>query len=373
MKRMNNSQDISRIQDSTVYQARGNLTINHGLSSSDVITIVKEVVSSELAIYSQNAEKKAEERLDQFSNILVEQLAKHVSDKLNRFNEPSLQMAVREAALSFVRSGKESDERALVDLMIERVRVDEHTTKQKLIDQAIRIVPSLSSECLALLSLIVFRSLTLTGNRVVLERWIDSMNPVLDIIQNVTSLDIEYLTQADCVTAMQGFMVHDGWMEICPKQNDLFFRHPVPVGAASEFKQKYGIASFDNGFSIANQTILGGEKSIIFIARLLQFCQDGTIRFMVSNSSLVDELITGFSLPNVREDVFKMIQASAIFSPEDVKGFFIDRNPKWEKAIDLLDGQRLRAFTLLPVGAYIGSRQLSMLSGQEIALETFYK
>lgn len=370
---MSDRQDISRIQDSTIFQAGGNLTINQGLRASDVLAIVKDVVSSELAIYSQNAEKKAEERLNQFSNSLVEQLAKQVSDKLDRFNEPSLQFAVRNAALSYVKSGKEADEKALVDLMIERVKVDEHTTKQKLIDQAIKIIPSLSSECLALLSLIVFRSLTLTGTRVALERWIDSMNPVLDIIQNVTSLDIEYLTQADCVTAMQGFMVHDGWMELCPKQNDLFYRHPVPVDAASEFKQKYGIASFENGFTVANHTLLGGHDSVIFIAQLLQICQDGTIRFMLSNSSLVDDLITRFSLPNVRNDVYKMIQASALFSPEDVRKYYIARNPKWEKAIDLMDGQRLRAFTLLPVGAYIGSRQLSMLSGQEIALETFYK
>lgn len=370
---MSDRQDISRIQDSTVYQAGGDLTINHGLSASDVIAIVKSVVSSELAIYSQNAEKRAEERLNQFVEDLVEQLAQQVSDKLNRFNEPSLQFAVREAALSYVKSGKEADEKALVDLMIERVKVDEHTTKQKLIDQAIKIIPSLSTECLALLSLIVFRSLTLTGERVALERWIDSMNPVLDVIQNVTSLDIEYLTQADCVTAMQGIMVHDSWMEMCPRQNDLFFRHPVPIEAASVFKQKYGIASFDKRFMVAHNALLGGEKSVIFIAQLIQLCQDGTIRFMLSNSSLVDELITGFGLPSVREDVYKMIQASALYSPEDVKRYFIARNPKWEKAIDLIDGGRLRAFNLLPVGAYIGSRQLSMLSGREIALETFYK
>ena len=156
---MSDRQDISRIQDSTVYQAGGDLTINHGLSASDVMAIVKSVVSSELAIYSQNAEKRAEERLNQFSEDLVEQLAQKVADKLNRFNEPALQFAVKEAALSFVKSGIEPDKKALIDLMIERVKVDENTTRQKLIDQALRIVPILSQECFDLLCILVFRTL----------------------------------------------------------------------------------------------------------------------------------------------------------------------------------------------------------------------
>ena len=370
---MSDRQDISKVQESIVYQAGENITINHGLEASDVITIVKEVVASELTIYSRTAEKKAEERLDTFSNDLVGQLAVKVSDKLDRFNEPSLQFCVREAVLSFLKSGKESDEKTLIDLMIERVKSDEHTTKQKLIDQAIKIVPSLSSECLALLSLIVFSSLILTGDRATLEKWFDSVNPVLDTLQKVSSLDIEYLVQADCVTAMSRMMVRDSWLESCTKTNDLFFRHPVPIESAAEFMKKYGISSCQGGFIIKYPKLLGGEKSVIFIDRLFDIRPDGTIRFKLSNTELVDELITGFNLPSVIDDVNKMINSSRLFSSDDVRTYLTVRNPNWEKAIELIEGRRLRAFTLLPVGAYIGARQLSMLSGRDITLETFYK
>lgn len=371
---MSDKQDISKIQDSTINQAGRDITVNYGLSAADIIAIVKEVVASELAIYSHNADKKAEERLNQFSTDLVGKLAETVADKLDKFNEPSLQLAVREAALSFVKSGKDTDEKALIDLMIERVKVDEHSTKQKLIDQAIKIVPNLSSECLSLLSMIVFRSLVLSGKRTVLEHWIDSVNPILEDIQNATSLDIEYLVQADCVTAMSGIMTQDSWLESCPKQNNLFFRHPVPAQTASAFMSKYGITVMKGGgFTLANPSLFGGvEQTVIFFAEMMDFCQDGTIRFNVTNSDIAEKLIARFNAP-VRDDINSLINASTLFSPEDVKNYFINRNTKWAKAIDLLDGQRLRSFNLLPVGAFIGARQLSMLSGREVALETFYK
>lgn len=371
---MSDKQDISRIKDSSINQAGRDLVVNYGLSASDVIAIVKEVVASELAVYSKDAEKKAEERLNQFLGDLVEQLANKVSERLDRFNEPSLQFAVREAALSYVKSGKETDKKVLIDLMIERVKVDEHTTKQKLIDQALKIVPSLSSECLALLSIIVFRFLTLTGERVALEKWIDSVAPILDTLQNVSSLDIEYLIQADCVSAMSGIMTHDSWMEECPQQNNLFFRHPVPVSVAERFKAKYGITSAGEGFAMTNPAQYGNSvNTLVFFVRLIQFNQDGTIRFNLTNTNLVDELINGLNMHSVREDVKELINASALYSPDEVKAFLISRNTGWAKALELIDGNRLRSFTLLPVGAYIGSRQLTMLSGQEVTLEMFYK
>lgn len=371
---MSDRQDISRISDSSINQAGRDVILNYGLSASDVVAIVKEVVASELAIYSQDAEKKAVERLNHFSDDLVGQLAEKVSERLDRFNEPSLQFAVKEAALSYVKSGKETDEKALIDLMIERVRVDEHSTKQKLVDQAIKIVPNLSAECLALLSIIVFRFLTFAGGRVALEKWIQSVEPVLETLRNVSSLDIEYLVQADCVTAMSGIITHDSWMESCPKQNDLFFRHPVSIEKSESFKAKYGIRSMATGFTMVDPALFGGNiKTVHLISQLMQFKQDGTISFNLTNTKLVDELLNGYSPSSVRDDIYELFNSSALFSPDDVKHYFVSRNAGWAKAIELIDGDRLRSFNLLPVGAYIGSRQLTMLSGWEVALETFYK
>ena len=146
------------------------------------------------------------------------------------------------------------------------------------------------------------------------------------------------------------------------------------MSVAESFKAKYGITSMATGFTMANPAQYGrSDKTVVFFARLMQFNQDGTIQFNLTNSNLVDELINGYQMPSVRDDVYELINASALFTSGDVKNYFISRNARWAKALELIDGNRLRSFSLLPVGAYIGARQLTMLSGREVTLETFYK
>lgn len=160
-----NNQRISEVENSTINQAQRDVVVYNGLGAADVIAIVNKVVALELSQYSHNAEQKLEERLSHFSGKLVEELAQKVSDKIDRFNEPSLQFAVREAAIGYIKSGAEDVEDNLVDLMIERVKVEEHSTMQQLVDQAIKVIPTLSSETLALLIFLLLDNSLLVGQK----------------------------------------------------------------------------------------------------------------------------------------------------------------------------------------------------------------
>lgn len=368
---MSDRQDISRIQDSTVYQAGGDLTINHGLSASDVMAIVKSVVSSELAIYSQNAEKRAEERLNQFSEDLVEQLAQKVADKLNRFNEPALQFAVKEAALSFVKSGIEPDKKALIDLMIERVKVDENTTRQKLIDQALRIVPILSQECLDLLCILVFRNLQHFGPIDQILPWYKSINDVIDRVSGIRKLDIAFLSQSGCAIALPGITYSKKCCDLFLGYYDLLFRHPASYDESCAFKGKYGISVSKDGVTLRRPTSWNDETFFTFLATF-SYHMDGTLSFNVTDSNLLFSTLHKVGLDYMKSDVEKLIIASPKYSQQEVKDFLIRINPSWNSAISLLDKDEICSIKLLPVGEYIGTRQLSMLLGREVPFEAFY-
>ena len=138
-----NEQNISDISNSTINQANGNI-INKGVSVKDVLDIVSCVVADKMTIYQQQAEFTAQQRLNDFKQKLVDELKGKGEDTFKRFNQPSVQVAARKAALGYVQSGEIEDKDNLVDLLIERVSVEEKTTKQHLIDEAIEILPSLS-------------------------------------------------------------------------------------------------------------------------------------------------------------------------------------------------------------------------------------
>lgn len=369
---MKGKQEISEIQDATILQAGGDLTINNGLNAGDVIAIVKEVVASELAIYTREAEKKAEERLERFSQDLVEQLAQRVSDKLERFNEPALQMAVRDAALSYVKTGNDSDEKALIDLLIERVSVEDHTTKQRLIDQAIKVVPTLSPECLDLLSLVVFRNLSYTGTRDKMVEWIKSIGTILQRVPRITNLDIAFLSQADCVISIPGISFSKQWGDVFLDRYDLIFRHPVPREISNAFMRRFSM-HWENGNFIVGTDLLKENQAILYFLSAFLFRLDGTISFNLTDSNTLYNGIHSAGLDYLRPDVEELINSSQRFRSEEVRRFFVDIDPQWNLAINLLDKPALLSVQLLPVGQYIGTRQLSMLSGREVPFDVFYQ
>lgn len=370
---LGDKQEVKHIDNSEVNQAGRDLIINQGLQASDVIAIVKSVVASEIAKYAQKAEDKAVERLKRFSDDLVGNLAEKVADQLDRFNEPSVQFAVREAALGYVKSGSEADENNLIDLMIERVKVEEHSTKQKLIDQAIQIIPTLSAESLALLTLLAFRQLTFRGNKQEYLKWISSINGVVNDVTKVRSLDVEYLAQAGCATGMSGLRAYIPWEETSLKNADLFFRHLAPLDDVNVFLANINVQPMVNnkGFT----TLSSGQEAqnlIVLLAHCFIEPPEMKVGFNVVNSGTVNEVIQKLGLDSVTPHFQKLKDASKPFTNAEVRNFYENLNPNWGKVIDLLNSERLLSFQLTPVGVYIGSRQLAHLSGREIPIEIFY-
>lgn len=224
-----NNQNISDIDNSTVNQAGGDVTIinNNGLQAKDVISIVNHLVSSKLAEYSSKAQQTALQRSQEFSNKLVEEVTNKVLEKIDRFEEPSIQYATQVATLGYIKNGDTEQKENLVDLLIERVKAKEGTTLQQVIDQAIEVLPKLSRESLALLILLAYRNLNFTGNINAFNNWLKSINPILNIVNEVGSLDISYLNQCGCTVGMRGLNVYDDFLNSLIKNNNLYCSHNI--------------------------------------------------------------------------------------------------------------------------------------------------
>lgn len=370
---LGDKQEVSNLENSIANQAGRDLIINQGLNATDVIAIVKTVVASELAIYAQKAEGEAEERIKHFSDDLVGQLAEKVSNQLDRFNEPSVQFAVREAALGYVKSGSEVDKNNLIDLMIERVRVKEHSTKQKLIDQAIRIIPTLSSQTLSFLSLLAFRQLTFRGHKQEYLKWLYSVNSVVNEISTVGTLDIEYLVQAGCVTGLPGLSFHKRWEEDCLINADLFFRHRASEEDINSFLVSIGVHRIDGnkGFT-TDPSVPNAQNLVFFLVSCLIEPPGMNVGFNVVNSGTVNEVLQKKGLESVMSKFQHLKEKATPYTKNEVRQFFEGLNQNWGKVIDLFNSEQVLSFKLTPVGSYIGSRQLARLSGRDIPIEIFY-
>lgn len=357
MSGTDNTQEIGNIGDnSNVNQANGDIIINnHGLQIADVIPLVHDLVKSELDIYKQQAEQTATQRLKEFSEELEQSLVDKVSDRIERFNEPAIQMAARKAALGYIKTGDSLNREYLIDMLIERIKTKENISEQYIIDEAIEILPKLSRECLAVLTLLTFSNLTLTGDRNNIDNWFGGFNDVLDVIPSVKQLDLVYLMQVDCVTYQGNFFSRGNWLSILQKNFDIYFRKPVSKENAETFINKY--------------------RNIIFpfFAELPLFTlnSDGSLNLNGSNKSWFMEMVNRNRYEFMKDDVEALINKATVFKEDEIKRHLQKLHQNWPTAIDLINSKPLDAYSLKPVGAYIGARQLSKIYKREVSLDLF--
>ncbi|MDE5740292.1 MAG: hypothetical protein K2H92_08290 [Bacteroidaceae bacterium] len=366
---------ISNVSDnSIVNQAQGDIynisNSNNGLQICDVVPLVQALVKSELEVCKLQAENIVLRRFNEFTASLESELEKKVSDKISRFAEPAMQFAVREATAEYLKSGDPVEGEALIDLLIERVKEKERSTKQSLIDEAIRILPKLSHENIAVLTLITYANLHITSSIQALDDWIKLLNPILDIFPKISRLDIEYLVQADCVSASAVGQSED-WIEQNRKNYPLAFVSPIDASISKAFMEKYGIER--EGDAVTFSPLFYTMNQCITLTQMFKFNNDGTITPLLLTQDYYTEILQKAGLSFMQADIENLLSHLEVISNEKITSYYEQFHPNWSIAIKLLNKRPINGFSLKPVGAYIGSRQLTKLYGKEVDFDMFFK
>ena len=375
---MLNKNDELQVSDvsgnSMVNQAKGNIynisNNNNGLQIADVVPLVQALVKSELGVCQLQAENTVLRRFNEFTAYLESEIEKKVSDKISRFAEPAMQFAAREATIGYLKSGDPAEGEALIDLLIERVKEKERTSKQFLIDEAIRTLPKLSRENIAALTLITYDKLAVTGNKNSLDNWIKCLTPILDIVPKINRLDIEYLIQADCVSASSISIAQtENWYERSRKNYPLAFASPIDASFSMEFTEKYGIHIKEDQILFSSSETM---NHILALIQTLKFNKDGTITPLLLKRENYADFFQSNGLNSMQPDIDKLLSHIEIISDEKILSYYAEYHPNWPTAIKMLNERPINGFTLKPVGAYIDSRQLTKLYGNEVDLNLFF-
>ena len=366
---------VSNVSDnSTVNQAYDSIyNINNnynGLKIKDVVPLVHDLVKSELEVCKLQAENTVLRRFNEFTASLESELDKKVSDKISRFAEPAMQFAVREATVGYLKSGDSEEREALIDLLIERVKEEERTSKQFLIDEAIKVLPKLSRENLAVLTLITYEKLRVTGNIQALDNWIKCLNPILDILPQINRLDIEYLVQADCVSSSI-FEQNENWIEQNRKNYPLAFVSPIDASNSKVFMDKYSINI--NGDAPTFSHPFNKINLLITLTEILKFNRDGTITPLLLKQDEYANILKKADLGFMQSDFDELLSHVEAINDEKIISYYEQFHSNWSVAIKLLNERPINSFSLKPEGTYIGSRQLTKLYGKEIDLNLFFK
>ena len=135
------------------YQAGAGITVHKGMTEEQMVSIMT-AMASQLSAFSQEANRKVDERLNEFRDAFLEQLSNPENEaNTEAFSDPDYQYAVHAAQKSFVRDGSEKLRNELIGLLVQRSKFDSTDRVAKVLNQALETAGNLSKSEYAALAI----------------------------------------------------------------------------------------------------------------------------------------------------------------------------------------------------------------------------
>lgn len=354
-----NDQKVESVNQSTIVQAKGDINFN-GITAETAMEICKCVVKTELAVYTQDARVEVEKRLSDISEKTIDRITSLKEDLLHRFKEPAIQMALNETFKNHIASGNEELGENLIDLLIERLRVQERTTEQSIIDEARNIIPKLSSNTVSLLSIMVFSKLIFPYDKKQYDDLLLKLAPLAERLKNINSLDIAHLKQVGCGYGISAFHVVEPLEKHLLSNYDLFFRHNISLNELNDIFQKY-----------PQLQIASHQTDLSYILGLFSI-EEQYMSFNVTNTKTVTGVFNRANKDQLIPLFEDLKNKANPFTEDEVRYYHTKKDARWQFAFDVFKNEQITTFQLNPVGVYIGIRQLTKICEMPIPMSLFY-
>ncbi|KEP68887.1 hypothetical protein DL1_08330 [Thioclava dalianensis] len=203
-------------EGSTAIQAKGDVTVNGGLSPTQMVEILS-ALTAHVETLGNACRAQIEDRLKIFEAGVLERFAADGTTRSEAFREPDFLAATLDAQKAFARSGDEGLREVLTDLVAQRSKVAERSRLSLTLNDAIAKVGSIPDSDLNTLSMMfIFQNIqinTLTNIQELADYYSRLCLPLLDNISTSQSA-INYLAAHGCVIPPSGLGIYSDALEI---------------------------------------------------------------------------------------------------------------------------------------------------------------
>jgi len=139
--------------DSINIQAKS-IRIQAGLTYSDVKEIALDVFKRNFAQLSEVAADTAKQRAEEITGKFLLELENHNREALNQAQDPDFQYSLFTVQKEYAKSGDKDLGDLLVDILVERTKVDQRGLLQIVLNESLAVAPKLTTSQLCALSII---------------------------------------------------------------------------------------------------------------------------------------------------------------------------------------------------------------------------
>ena len=199
MEKTPNNQKAVGICNSTINQINGDyVTMDEGKMTD----LCLKLVNDKLRQLREDAHEVLKAQVASFSNELFQRIVKMEGkvETLEKFANPAIQFALEESLMGYSKRYSYDHKTLLIDSLLERLRVDDISTKAILLDKIRKGIPNLTLSQVDMLAFLAFRGLKAECKDTEdLKECFKGIDALRNGILKMSSLDYLYLQHTDFV------------------------------------------------------------------------------------------------------------------------------------------------------------------------------
>lgn len=334
-------------EKSTNFQGQ-NVNIYNGISYSDAKEIFNDLFKSNFLQLKYEAADLAQQRAEEITGKFLDDLNSKSPESISEFKEPAMQDALFTAQKEYAKSGDKDLGDLLVDILVDRVQTSTRNMLQLVLDESLKIAPSLTVEQLDTLSLSFLLIKTRSTN-------IRNFNGLLEMIKR----DIEPF-------ANNLLSDHNNY-------NYLEFHRcgHVRTGSFGNLENNWlktykGL--FSKGITMDEVVKTLGEKNK-FPSLIIPCLHDKTL-YQVSaiDDEVLDQEMNKLKVPDDLKPKFKQVFNKSTMNGNQVKELLIKNAPIMEKIFEVWSNSKFKNFDVSSVGIAIAHANFRRRTGQTLDL-----
>lgn len=334
--------------ESTNFQIGGNVTI--GVTYNEARQIALDIFKSNFYEFSEKAAKKALERAEEITEKFVKKFLTEIPELISKLEEPSVQSSMFNVQKEYAKTGDKELEKNLLDILIERIRSDERSLKQIVLDEAILLIPKLTTDQINVLTLIF--SLIVLNNT--------DVNNIPSLLNFIDKRLVEFYPEDINSYSFFTHLQFTGCCTILPEGGTY-----KPIEEV--FRERYkGI--FSKGFSETQFETDIGDKTSNYPSLLRECLRNpNALQFNALTSSYFNEIISHYN-PDLQLKL-KGLFESNVMSANEIKEWLISTNKRMEGLLKAWKESALKSITLTSVGNVIALINYKKHTGENLPID----
>ena len=358
---------FDRIQNIGAINGSNNLIINGDVvANGEILTaIANRLLRQDFERVSQEAREEMQACANECVQKVLEQvLEKKIEDKLIEFARPAAQWALYSTLKGYTQSETQEQREMIVDSMIDRIQEAWNSTERIIIDSAIEILPKLTPATLSTLGLLQLRhQIVMAPIGPMIDQHFRSLTPLAEMMQGIGTLEMEYLKQERLIMPIPGLMPTVTLEKYMLTNYDLFFRKPLAAGVYEEYCKVH---------PEAHEAVTDEPM------RACMMWMDGTKNeqtgFCCPSSKVLKAKLMERHQEYIIPHVDALMAMMPPFTEQEVREYFMNFTPAWERLFKLFSSDVFMRFTLSITGNYLGGKIIAKASrGKALPLSNYNK